>query len=359
MSFSHANPPLVPSLRYCDSIEPELAAFIDALPKAELHLHIDGALPWEQIRSTDPSLPERPDVWDRNFRFASFEAFLELCDYYCMPWLTSLDRCAASVEAMIRTCAAQNVRYVETSIDLGAALRIGSPADVLAAMRVGASRVEGVTVRLFMGISRDALPRIGPVVHEVLDAPDLNGIDLHGIEPMPIEPWVVEFWRKAQEMGKMTKAHAGEFGPAASVREVVEKLNVTRVEHGTRAIENPEVVALLRDRNVILDVCPISNLKLQVVPSLAEHPIAALHRSGVICTLNTDDPLDFGSTLREEYALLVTEMGLDRQDLITIATNGFRAALLSVEEKNQLIGEVKRIGTSMLPASEGPVALER
>ncbi|MTJ80602.1 MAG: adenosine deaminase family protein [Telmatospirillum sp.] len=338
----------IPDLRYCASIDPRLAAFIDALPKAELHLHIDGALPWDQMRRIDPSLPERPHVWDPDYRFPSFEAFLRLCDQYCVPWLTSLDRCASSVEAMVRTCAAQNVRYVETSIDLGAAMRMGAPADVMAAMRDGASRVPGVTTRLFMGISRDALSRLGPAVLGVLDIPDLDGIDLHGVEPMPIEPWIEDLWARARRQGKATKAHAGEFGPAASVREVVEKLHVTRVEHGARSIEDPEVVELLRDRKVILDMCPISNLKLQVVPSLSRHPIAALHRAGVICTLNTDDPLDFGSTLREEYALLVTEMGLERKDLIAIAANGFHAALLSDSEKSHLIGEVERVGASML-----------
>ena len=337
----------MPPLRYCDEIEPGLAAFIDALPKAELHLHIDGALPYEQIRAANPGYPERPDVWDRDFRYDSFEAFLEVCDYYCEPWLTTHERCADSVEAMVRDCALQNVRYVETSIDLGAALRMGSPAEALAAMREGASRVENVTTRLFMGISRDALSRIGPVVHEVLDAPELDGIDLHGIEPMPIEPWVVDFWIRARELGKMTKAHAGEFGPAASVREVVEKLGVQRVEHGVRAIEDPEVVALLADRQVILDVCPVSNLKLQVVPSLEEHPIARLHRAGVTCTLNTDDPLDFGSTLREEYALLVTELGMTYQELAEIAANGFRAALLSEQEKSSLIAEVDAVACRM------------
>jgi adenosine deaminase len=174
----------------------------------------------------------------------------------------------------------------------------------------------------------------------MLNSPDLAGIDLHGVETLPLEPWTHQLWRRAQANGKFTKAHAGEFGPASSVREVVERLGVTRVEHGVRSIEDPAVVDLLKARGVTLDVCPVSNVKLRVAPSLAGHPIARLHRAGVACTVNTDNPFTFGVSLREEYAALVQQAGLSRADLAVLAANGFRAALLPEAIRVQRLAEI-------------------
>jgi adenosine deaminase len=113
------------------------------------------------------------------------------------------------------------------------------------------------------------------------------------------------------------------------VRAVVERLGVRRVQHGVRAIEDPEVVALLVREGVTLDITPISNVKLQVVPSLREHPLRALLAAGVRCTVSTDDPLIFGNTLTDEYVGLATEAGFTRAELVQVARNGFLAGTMA------------------------------
>src|SRR5690606_35213028 len=131
--------------------------------------------------------------------------------------------------------------------------------------------------------------------------------------------------------GKITKCHAGEFDGAARVREAIEELGVTRVQHGVRAIEDPAVVALAAARGVTFDVCPISNVRLGVVPSVAAHPLRALMEAGVNCTVSTDDPLVFGNSLTDEYRALAAEAGFGRAELARVAAAGWRVASVSAE----------------------------
>ncbi len=335
-----------PPPRHFASIEPGLAAFIDALPKTETHLHIDGALSLAHLRTLDPGLPERPYFWDAAHRYADFGDFLKVCHRHVLLWLTSPERCAAAVDSMLAECAAQNVRYVETSLSLGAALRAGPLREVLAAIRSAAERSAVPDVRLFVGFGRADHLQFSSALEEVLTLDGVDGIDLHGVETLPVLDWTVDYFQRARAAGKFTKVHAGEIGPAAHVRHAVEVLGVNRIEHGARAAEDPEVVRLLVERGITLDVCPISNLKLRVTPSLRQHPLAALHRAGVACTLNTDDPFCFGNTLREEYAACVTELGLDRADLVRLARNGFSAALLPADRKAALVAELEHVAAS-------------
>ncbi len=336
----------VPAPRHFPVIDPALAAFIDALPKTETHLHIDGALSLPRLRALDPDLADPPPFWAADHRYADFGDFLQICHRYVLLWLTSPERCADAVETMLAECASQNVRYVETSLSLGAALRAGPLREVVSAIRAAADRSAVPDVRFFIGFGRADHLQFSSALEEVLTLDGVDGIDLHGVETLPVLDWTVDYFQRARAAGKFTKVHAGEIGPAAHVRHAVEVLGVDRIEHGARAAEDPEVVRLLVERGVTLDVCPISNLKLRVTPSLRQHPLAALHRAGVACTLNTDDPFCFGSTLREEYAACVTELGLDRADLVRLARNGFSAALLPADRKAALVAELERTASS-------------
>jgi adenosine deaminase len=111
------------------------------------------------------------------------------------------------------------------------------------------------------------------------------------------------------------------------VRYAVEKLGAQRIQHGVRSIEDPEVLAMLRDRGIALDVCPISNVKLRIVPSPGEHPIKQLLDAGVVCTVSTDDPISFGNSIEDEYEFLAGELGFSEKDLSQVAANGFQVAL--------------------------------
>ncbi|HEY5753389.1 MAG TPA: hypothetical protein VIT21_09585 [Chthoniobacterales bacterium] len=122
----------------------------------------------------------------------------------------------------------------------------------------------------------------------------------------------------------------------------LDQLSVTRIEHGVRSVENPSTVARLIREGVTLDVCPISNVKLAVkgIPSMAAHPIRKLFDAGVSVTISSDDPFFFGNSLSEEYYALHQDLAFSKAELVTIAANGFKAALLPEHKKKQLLAEL-------------------
>ena len=305
-----------------------LRDFIHALPKTETHLHIEGALPWELLRETHPDKYSAPPAsWAHDFRFDSFAHFEGELLGYAGDFFTSAERYHACARAVFEDRLRRNVRYVETSFASGCIDFMNlDGCEVCDAIR--AAVPPGLEVRIFLGIHHDGYTeKMGPILESALRWENLDGIDLHGTEPTPLGDWAPDFWRRARDAGKFTKAHAGEFCGAWFVRDVIEKLGAQRIQHGVRAIEDPEVLALLRDTGIALDICPISNVKLRVVPSAREHPIKKLLDAGVVCTVSTDDPVSFGNSIEDEYELLARELDFNEPSLTQIAQNGFRVAL--------------------------------
>ncbi|MGJ3241479.1 MAG: adenosine deaminase family protein [Opitutales bacterium] len=329
--------------------DPETTAFIRHLPKTETHLHIEGALPFELLHAVDPdTYPEPPALWADDFRYDSFDQFMDLYVQYCSAFFTSPERYHEAGKIIFRNCADQGCRYVECSFHAGTVGHMGGPAngpEVVEAIRSAAP--EGLPVKVFMGMSHDSHtePYGLEVVKGCLDWDGLDGIDLHGREYLPVEPWTVDLWQRAPKAGKATKAHAGEFMPARFVRYCVEVLGAQRIQHGVRSVEDPEVLRLLADRGVPLDVCPISNVKLQVegIPDMKHHPLPQLLDAGVTCTINSDDPFMFGNTLTEDYIAVHQDLGLDRRELVALARNGFRVALMDEAWKAPCFAELDRI----------------
>jgi adenosine deaminase len=305
-----------------------LRDFIRALPKTETHLHIEGALPWELLCETRPDKYSTPPAsWAPDFRFASFAHFEGELLGYAGDFFTSAERYHACAKAVFESHLRRNVRYVETSFASGCIDFMNLDGrEVCDAIR--AAVPEGLEVRIFLGIHHDGCTeKMAPVLESALHWGNLDGIDLHGAENTPLGDWAPDFWRRAREAGKFTKAHAGEFCGAWFVRDVIEKLGAQRIQHGVRALEDPELVSMLRDNGIALDVCPISNVKLRVVPSAREHPIKKLVEAGVVCTVSTDDPISFGNTIEDEYEFLARELHFNESSLAQIAQNGFRVAL--------------------------------
>ena len=325
----------------------DLAAFIASLPKTETHLHLEGALPWELLRELDPvrfRADAPPEFWDALFRYDDFDHFNRIILDHAVLWFTSPERYGRAAAIVAREAAAQNIRYLETSVHLGAVVHAGGGPAVLAAIREAFRKAAPeIELRLFLGMCRNDYAALGPQIEEALDWAELDGLDLHGVETIPLEAWTADVWQRARAQGKFTKAHVGEFGPASEVRRVVEVLGIDRVEHGVQAANDPRVVDFLRERGVTLDVCPVSNFKLRASPSIREHQIGRLHRAGVRCTINSDDPFFFGTSLSNEYAALAMEGGFALWELAELARNGFAAALLSPEKKAVHMGEINAI----------------
>lgn len=321
-----------------------LRAFITALPKTETHLHVEGALPYELLTALDPvRWPEAPAFRQRSYRYATFPDFERILLDNALPWFTSAERYHEAARVMFAKHVAQNVRYVETSFHLPVTQFIGVPGrEIVTAIRAAAPA--GLEVRVFTGMPRDAYQ--GPlraVIDELENWEELAGVDLHGFEAMPTEPWTANVWARLRAAGKITKCHAGEFGGPERVREAVEELGVTRVQHGVRAIEDAAVVRLCAERGVTFDLCPISNVGLRVVPSIAEHPIRRLMQAGVRCTVSTDDPLCFANSVVEEYETLARELAFTREELAQVARNGWEVAAVSAEVKARAQAEIDRL----------------
>jgi adenosine deaminase len=321
------------------------AEFIGALPKAELHLHLEGAVPWALARAQAPTLPERPPWYADGFQFEDFLQFRGAVRD-CMSYLTDAGAYGAAAGAIFQGLLAQNVRYAEISFDVARALEQKLEVhDVVAAIK--AAEPPGLITRVFAALSQHKPERTPPaVVEAVLSAPGLDGLSLHGDETAQQTPAFVEAFAEARRRGLQTKAHAGELMGPASVAAALDLLGVTRIEHGVRAAEDDALVDRLAAEGVTLDVCPWSNVRLRVVKSLAAHPLRRLHERGVRLTINTDDPTVFGRTLSEELTSLVEDLGFTPVDLARFQSNAFAVAAMPAATRAALLAELTALTAS-------------
>ncbi len=324
------------------------AEFIRVLPKAELHLHLEGAVPWAMARAhSAPSLPERPPWYAEGFRFDDFLEFRGAIRE-CMSCLVDAAAYGAAAGAIFRGLQAQNVRYAEISFDVVRALDLRLEiADVVAAVK--AAEPPGLITRVFAALSQHKHERTpAAVVDMVLSAPGLDGLSLHGDEATQHTDAFVDAFVEARRRGLQTKAHAGELMGPASVATALDLLGVTRIEHGVRAAEDDALVERLAAEAVTLDVCPWSNVRLKVVESLARHPIRRLHEGGVRLTINTDDPTVFGRTLSEELASLVDDLGFTLADLARFQANAFAVAAMPPAARDAVVAEIETLQAGIL-----------
>jgi adenosine deaminase len=315
------------------------ADFIRQLPKAELHLHLEGAIPWDMLREVgDDSLPLSPEWWAADFRYRDFDHFSQVIGSGMRSVLTSVDHYHRVAQHIFPILAAQNVRYAEISFSAEWVCHLRLPLNEVAEA-VKAAAPEDLQVAIFCGFKR-TIPPQEAVVDAVFSAPAISGIDLHDKEvPGTAQPYAAVY-QAAQARGLMTKAHAGELLGAESIWEAIHHLNVKRIEHGTRAIEDDALVNYLVEHDITLDLCPTSNLKLRVVDSLAAHPIKALYQRGVRVTINTDDPTFFGCSLTDELTQLAKELDFTTAELAEIQKNAFRVAKITDSERQAIIAEI-------------------
>ncbi len=321
-----------------------LAGFIQALPKTETHLHVEGALPYELLHTWQPERwVKNPPFRARSYRYATFPDFENILLDHALPWFTTAEKYHEAAKVMFAKHVAQNVCYVETSFHLPVTKFINVPGpEIIAAIRSAAPA--GLEVRVFTGMLRtDINGDLRPTINQLHNWDGLAGVDLHGFEHQTTALDTAEVWARVRAAGKVTKCHAGEFDGASRVREAIEFLGVKRVQHGVRAIEDPAVVKLALERGVTFDVCPISNVGLRVVPAMREHPIRRLMKAGVRCTVSTDDPLCFANTINDEYTALALELNFTRAELAQVARNGWAVADVSAETRSAALAEIDRL----------------
>ena len=321
--------------------------FIQALPKTETHLHIEGALPYELLTAWDARRwPENPEFRARSYRYATFPDFEKILLDHALPWFTSAEHYHEAAKVIFAKHVAQNVRYVETSFHLPVTgfIKVPGP-EIIAAIRSAAPA--GLEVRVFAGMLRaDIDGELRPTINRLHTWEGLAGVDLHGHEIMATPADTAAVWAGLRAAGKITKCHAGEFDGAARVREAIAVLGVRRIQHGVRAIEDPAVMKLAADTDTTFDVCPISNVGLQVFPTMQAHPIRRLMQAGVRCTVSTDDPLCFANSITEEYETLAAELAFTRTELAQVARNGWEIAAVPPATRAAMIATIDRIAAA-------------
>jgi adenosine deaminase len=326
-----------------EACEPGLAAFIARLPKAELHLHLEGAVAAPLLaRLREKHGIGRPeDDLEALYRFADLAEFLRAYDLVCAALRDADDFRLAAYEAL-RHAAASNARHVELFFSPHAHAASGTPYQamvdgILAGMQE-AARDFGVEARLIPAHSRALGPAAGEAFLDRVLAyrpAAVIGIGLDYEErPYPPAPFEA-LYRRARAAGLRVTAHAGEDGPAAHVRESIDILGCRRIDHGYHVVDDPALVAACRAAGIVFTVCPTTTTHTTIWRDLAapDHAIRRMLEAGLDIMVNTDDPGLFRTDLNREYRLLATNFGLSRRALGTLALAGLRAAWLDEDVK--------------------------
>jgi adenosine deaminase len=315
------------------------------LPVAELHLHIEGTLEpglaFALARRNGVTLPHQDaEALRAAYRFDDLQSFLDLY-YSLMAVLRTEDDFTELADAYLARAAAQGVRHAEIFFDPQAHTARGIPiATVIEGLGRALERSEerhGVSTQLIMSFLRD---RPAASALETLEAakPYLHRISAVGLDSAEVgnPPSLFrEVYEAAGALGLRKVAHAGEEGPAEYIREALDLLGVERVDHGLRCMEDPELVKRLVADRVPLTLCPLSNVRLRAVGSLAQHPLKAMLEAGLHCTVNSDDPAYFGGYAEDNFRAARRELGLDNEQLRTLARNSFEAAFLDHDEERR------------------------
>ena len=323
---------------------------IAALPKVELHLHIEGALEPELIFDLaarhNLTLPYK-SLADLRARYAfdDLQSFLDL--YYAnMTVLRTADDFAELMLAYLRRAAAGGVRHAEIFFDPQAHLSRGvSLTEVVDGLAGGCRLGEaetGTTSALIACFLRD---RSGGEALDVLEqlvaakAP-IIGIGLDSTEVGNPASKFTAVYARARELGLHRVAHAGEEGGPEYVSGVLDLLGVERVDHGVRSVQDPVLVRRLATERIPLTVCPFSNVRLKVVSSLADHVLPQLIAAGVVTTINSDDPAYFGGYAEDNYAAVAAQFALSVADMAQLARNSVEASFLPPDQKAALDQEI-------------------
>ncbi len=314
------------------------------LPKVELHVHLEGAIPHSalfdliQKYGGDPSLPNVKALAKR-FKYKNFAQFIEAWSWK-NQFLREYEDFSHIVELTARDMANQNIRYAEMFFSPSLFVRHGLEVQELThAVRIGLSRVPEIETSLIADLVRDYGPESEMTtlkrVNEV-KGDGIIGIGIGGSEhEFPPEPFK-SLCDEARLMGFHINAHAGEAAGPESIWGAIRHLHVDRIGHGTRAHEDPELLDYLREHRIPLELCPVSNVCTGVVSNISEHPIREYFDSGLIISVNTDDPMMFDTTLHKEYELLVQECGFTREEICKLILLGVESSWLSEDRKKLL-----------------------
>lgn len=325
----------------------DISAFIEKMPKAELHLHIEGtlepAMMMELAERNDVDLPYSTiEEVESAYKFNCLQDFLDLY-YQGMSVLHTEQDFFDLTWAYLQRVHAQNVTHVEIFFDPQGHTERGVGFDeVLDGVWSALQRAEaqfGITSKLIMCFLRhmseeaafETLEEALPHKHRIF------GVGLDSSENGHPPSKFTKVFQAATKEGFIPVAHAGEEGPAEYVREALDTLKVARIDHGNRAMDDEDLIARLSESGMALTVCPLSNLRLCVVDDLKDHPLRRMLQAGLRATVNSDDPAYFGGYMTENYRAIATALDLTREEITTLGRNAYLGSFMSAPDKQRAL----------------------
>jgi adenine deaminase len=330
----------------------DAGGFATQLPKAELHVHIEGTLEpevmFEIARRNSITLPYASvDDVRRAYVFSDLQSFLDIYYSGCRVLLKEQDFYDLTWGYLTRA-AAQGVRHAEIFFDPQTHTDRGVSFETVVtgihrALQDGRTRLDitsGLILCFLRHLSAEAAMR---TLTEAL--PYREWILAVGLDSSEVGHPPVKFrnaYDRAREAGLLAVAHAGEEGPPAYVWEALDILKVRRIDHGVRSIEDKRLVSRLVEEQIPLTVCPLSNVKLRVFPNLKSHNLKQMLDRGLLVTVNSDDPAYFGGYVADNFQASAAALDLSREQLLLLARNSFVASFLPDEAKRVHLEELDR-----------------
>ncbi|QDV19799.1 Adenine deaminase [Gimesia panareensis] len=323
---------------------------IATLPKAELHLHIEGTLEPElafQLADKNGiSLPfASVDAMRAAYDFQDLQSFLDL--YYASISVVCTEEDFHELTlAYLKKAASQNVRHTEIFFDPQSHLPREIPFETMlsgitSALKRGETEL-GISSRLILCFLRhlsaesaqETLQQALPFREQII------GVGLDSSEMGHPPSKFVKVFEEARQHGFRVVCHAGEEGPPEYITEALDLLHAERIDHGVRCMEDPALVERLAAEQIPLTVCPLSNVRLCVFKEMSEHPLKRMLEAGLLVTVNSDDPPYFGGYVNENFTAVQQALNLSHNELIQLARNSFTASFLSDSEKQKLLAEL-------------------
>jgi adenosine deaminase len=334
----------------------ELKELARRLPKAELHLHIEGSLEpemmFELAKRNAISLPY-PDInaLYKAYNFNNLQDFLDVY-YQGMSVLQTEQDFFDLTWAYLQKCRQQNIVHCEIFFDPQGHTERGIGFEtVINGITRALDKAEtdmGISHRLIMCFLRhlDENSALQTLATAMPWLERIHGVGLDSSELGHPPRNFKNVFAKARNIGLKVVAHAGEEGPPAYVYEALDVLRVDRIDHGNRSLEDPELVRRLVDEQIPLTVCPLSNLRLAVVNDMAAHPIRKMLALGLRACVNSDDPSYFGGYMSENFDSLIDATGLEADEICQLVINGFESAFLPAEQKQAHLAQIESIRKS-------------
>lgn len=327
-----------------------LETFFKGIPKAELHVHIEGTfepeLMFKIAKQNNISIPYSSiQEVKEAYNFNNLQEFLDIYyagasvlineqDFYDLTW------------EYLKILNSQNVLHAEIFFDPQTHTDRGIPfSKVINGIHSAledAKKEFGLSTKLIMCFLRhlDEEQAIKTLEQSMQYKDWIIGVGLDSSEIGHPPSKFKNVFQKAREYGFLTVAHAGEEGPPEYIWEAINLLNISRIDHGNRALEDKSLIQYLSDKQIPLTVCPLSNLKLKVVDKLENHPLKKMINNGLLVTINSDDPAYFGGQLVDNFIQLTDAVDLSKNDITELAKNSFKASFLSDKEKFEYIHQI-------------------